>query len=708
MDGVVDALAHPALPQEAKLPMPTQSLNAPARKRRLPSAPRSTALRRIVVIGGAVAMTGVAGYEMYRVLDVGGLTPLEIALLVLFVALFAWIALAFTSALCGFAAMLAGAGWRLGIDPAAPLPELAGRTALLMPCYNESPARVFAGLQAIEESLAASGRIAHFDLFLLSDTTNPDVWIAEEAAFRALRERTGGHRRIFYRRRTENTERKAGNIADWVRRWGGGYDQFLILDADSVMTAHAIVRLAAAMEAHDDVGLIQTLPVVVNASTLFARMQQFAGRVYGPVIAHGIAWWHGAEGNYWGHNAIIRTRAFAECAGLPTLKGRKPFGGHILSHDFVEAALMRRGGWAIHMIPGLEGSYEEGPPSLTDLAIRDRRWCQGNLQHAAVLPARGLHPISRLHLLMGIGSYVTAPLWLWYLLVGILIALQARFVRPEYFSADPSLFPRWPRMNPVLAMWVFVGTMAVLLAPKLLGWLALLFDARTRRGCGGAARSLLGMLIETVIGGLIAPVAMMIQAAGVTSILFGRDSGWTTQRRDDGRVPVRQIARAYTWHTLFGVVLAGIAFAVDPHLLAWMSPVVLGLALAIPLAAGTASVGAGRALARVGLLRTPEEVSPPDVLRRAVALQAAIASETEAGADAISRLFSDRVLLEAHRAMLQIARPRSPASDQVLAVALAKLNEERGPQSLTPTETAAVLASSAGLDLLESYFQKGE
>jgi membrane glycosyltransferase len=199
------------------------------------------------------------------------------------------------------------------------------------------------------------------------------------------------------------------------------------------MSGETLVQLVAAMQEHPDVGLIQTLPIIVNATTLFARVQQFAGRVYGPLIAHGIAWWHGAEGNYWGHNAMIRTRAFAECAGLPELSGRKPFGGAIMSHDFVEAALIRRGGWAVHMVPAMRGSYEEVPPTLTDLAIRDRRWCQGNLQHAAVLPARGLHRISRLHLLTGIGSYITAPLWLLFILTGILIAVQARFVQPDYF-----------------------------------------------------------------------------------------------------------------------------------------------------------------------------------------------------------------------------------------------------------------------------------
>ena len=252
------------------------------------------------------------------------------------------------------------------------------------------------------------------------------------------------------------------------------------------MRGDTLVSLVVAMEAHPDVGLIQTLPIITGGTTLFARMQQFAGRVYGPVIAHGIAWWHGAEGNYWGHNALIRTVAFAEQAGLPELRGRKPFGGHIMSHDFIEAALMRRGGWAIHMMPGLEGSYEESPPSLMDLAVRDRRWCQGNLQHMAVLPARGLHWVSRMHLLTGIGSYITAPLWLLFLLSGILIALQARFIPPDYFpGAGKALFPQWPVIDPVRAMWVFIGTMGLLLVPKLLGMITVMVRrepaARLRR-----------------------------------------------------------------------------------------------------------------------------------------------------------------------------------------------------------------------------------
>ena len=208
-------------------------------------------------------------------------------------------------------------------------------------------------------------------------------------------------------------------------------------------------------------------------TTLFARLQQFASRVYGPLVAYGISWWHGAEGNYWGHNAIIRVSAFADAAGLPTApRHAKPFGGPIMSHDFVEAALMRRKGWAIHLAPGLAGSYEESPPSLDDYTIRDRRWCQGNLQHIGVLPAKGLHWVSRLHLLTGIGSYITAPMWLGFLLLGVLISLQAHFIRPEYFAPGFSLFPRWPTEDPYRAALVFIGTMGILVLPKLLGFVA--------------------------------------------------------------------------------------------------------------------------------------------------------------------------------------------------------------------------------------------
>src|SRR5450759_1486334 len=364
----------------------------------------------------------------------------------------------------------------------------------------------------------------------------------------------------------------------------------IILDADSLMTGDTIVRLAAAMERHPNVALIQTLPIVVNARTLFARLQQFAGRLYGPLIAAGIAWWHGADGNYWGHNAIIRVRAFAQDAGLPELRGRKPFGGHIMSHDFVEAALMRRAGWAIHIVPYLPGSYEEMPPSLTDYAARDRRWCQGNLQHVLILPARGLHWVSRLHLLSGIGSYITAPLWLAFLVTGIGISLQAQFVRPEYFPAGFSLFPKWPAQDPVLAARVFAVSMGILLFPKLLAYLVMLSVSPLRRSFGGAALAFVGVILETIVSALIAPAMMLIQSQAIAAIIMGRDVGWQVQRRDDGSLSWSESARRYGGHTVFGLILGASAYAVSLPLFLWMTPVVVGLLLTVPLAVLTSYV----------------------------------------------------------------------------------------------------------------------
>src|SRR5690606_23710801 len=560
VDGVsaVEAMAAaaPALPPEAPMAMPVQSLGeGRLQGKRFATTPGGMFWRRLAVIGAAVLLTLAATYQIWWLLRGEGTNVLETVLLVLFVFLFAWIVQAFVGALAGFVLIVSRRRARLNLSPKAPMPVVESRTALLMPTYNEDPERLLAGLQAIHESLAATGQSDRFDFFVLSDTRRPEIQRAERAAFEALRARLRDGARVFYRLREDNRERKAGNISDWVRRWGGAYPRFLILDADSLMTGDTIVRLAGAMEAHGDVALIQTLPVIVNGNTLFARMQQFAGRVYGPVIAYGVAWWHGAESNYWGHNAMIRTRAFAACAGLPELRGVKPFAGTVLSHDFVEAALLRRGGWALHMIPGLGGSYEEGPPSLTDMLVRDRRWCQGNLQHGAVLPARGLHWVSRWHLLIGIGHYFTAPMWAMLIIVGVSIPLlHAGFswgqVSLEGFT--PTAY--WREQDAERFVALFIVTMVMLLAPKAMGVLFTVADAPTRRACGGAARIVAGVLVETVMAALMAPVTMYVQSRGVAQVLAGKDSGWESQRRDDGSLPLRELLRLYGGMGLVGAV----------------------------------------------------------------------------------------------------------------------------------------------------------
>ncbi|MDR0184755.1 glucans biosynthesis glucosyltransferase MdoH [Lysobacter arvi] len=623
--------AAPLLPPESPLEMPVQTLRAGAlRNRRLPTTPRGMAMRRLAVIGGAALLTLIATYQIWWVLRGGGIDVLEGILLVLFVGLFAWIAQAFVGSLAGFVLIVGGHRARLGLDSATPLPELGTRTALLMPTYNEDPERLLAGLEAIHESLQATGRIHQFDFYVLSDTTRPAIQAHEERAFRKLRERTGGHANLFYRHRKDNRERKAGNVAEWVRRFGGAYPQMLILDADSLMTGDTIVRLVGAMERNPDVALVQTLPMIVNGNTLFARMQQFAGRVYGPVIAHGIAWWHGAESNYWGHNAIIRTRAFAEQGGLPELRGPKPFRGTVLSHDFVEAALLRRGGWALHMVPNLGGSYEEGPPSLTDMLVRDRRWCQGNLQHSAVLPARGLHWVSRWHLMMGIGHYFTSPMWAMLMLVGLAIPLvNAGLGSDTFFLPGFSPSAYWREQDPERFLWVFILTMSVLLAPKFMGWLTLFFDRETRRGCGGIVRSFLSMLLETLLAALMAPVTMYVQSRGVAEVLAGKDSGWDAQRRDDGTLPLSGLVRSYGGVTLLGVIAGVGAWLISPSLAAWMAPVILGLLLSIPIVAFTSARGPGLFLRRLKIFSIPEEHTPPAVLVRAAELRAKVQDHVE-------------------------------------------------------------------------------
>lgn len=649
--------------------------------------------RRLLILAGTALLTIAGCYEMYGVVKVGGVTVLEATLLAFFFPLLAWIAFSFMSNVVGFLVVLTRRRAGLAIDRGGPVPELSSRTAMLLPTYNEDPHDLMARFRAMCESVAATGRDAQFDWFLLSDTTDPDIWAREEVAFIALRRTCGGHR-LFYRHRSDNAARKSGNIAEWVRRFGAAYDHMIVLDADSLMSGDTIVRLVHAMEGNPVVALIQTQPVIVNASSLFSRLQQFAGRVYGPIIAAGNAWWHGPEGNYWGHNAIIRVRAFAEEAGLPELRGRKPFGGHILSHDFVEAALMRRAGWSIYMAPALGGSYEEVPPSILDFAARDRRWCQGNLQHLAVLPARGLHWVSRLHLLTGIGSYITAPMWLIFLILGLLISLQANFIRPEYFPKGFSLFPTWPQQDPVLAAWVFAATMGLLIVPKLLAYLALISQREERASFSGTMRLLGGILSETLLAALIAPSMMILQSRAVTEILLGRDAGWQVQRRSGGEVAPREIYRKLAAPTLCGLLMGLSAFAVSLPLLLWMLPVIAGLVLAVPLGLLTS-----RRSGATGLFATPEDNNPPAVVLRANELAASARVEVSG---ALQQFRGDAELLTYHLGSLPpVSRRKSGRVDVPLATARAKIEQcetfDEAASWLDKSEIRALLNNAAAL-----------
>ena len=696
--------AHePATPPESRLVMPVQSFRVWSKaERRAPANPANWTtpwLMRLFVFGGGLALTAYGAYEMYHVVSVSRTTSLQYVLLALFTLNFSWIALAFTSAVLGFFGVLFGAG-------KAPHAEsLTQRTVVVMPVYNESAARTFAALAAIRESVEATGLGAHFDYFIVSDTTNPDIWVAEERAFLALRERLGPNSRVYYRHRPKNHHRKAGNIADFVTRWGGHYEHMVVLDADSLMTGTCIVRLAAAMEADPDAGIIQSLPLIINRNTFFARLQQFAARVYGPVIATGLAMWSGRDGNYWGHNAIIRTKAFADHCGLPDLKGKPPFGGHVLSHDFVEAALIRRAGWSVYMLPDLTGSYEESPPSLIDISVRDRRWAQGNLQHSRIIGAKGFVLPTRQHFATGIAGYLASPFWLMQLVVGILIVLQVNYARPEYFTQEFTLFPVWPRFDPERALRLFALTMAILLAPKLFGLLLTLFRTRLRRAGGGAIRLILSALIEVLFSAFFAPIMMLIQSGSVFQILLGRDTGWNPQRRDDGSIPFRDIVRRHRTHTLLGLVAGLSAFLIATSLFAWMSPTIVGLVLAIPLSWASGQLAIGLWLKRRKLLLTPEEGEPPPIVLRANALQTEFAEAGFDDADGLKALHADAELRHAHELMLPESQPRRRGEiEPDRAVAQAKLVDAEAIEDaaiwLKPKERMVVLHDRALIGLL--------
>ena len=523
----------------------------------------------------------------------------------------------------------------------------------------------------------------------------------------ALRERLGDDHRVYYRHRPLNTHRKAGNIADFVTRWGGSYAHMLVLDADSLMTGDCIVRLTRAMEADPDAGIVQSLPLIINRNTLFARLQQFAARVYGPVIATGLALWSGKQGNYWGHNAIIRTRAFAAHCGLPDLSGKPPFGGHILSHDFVEAALMVRAGYTVYMLPDAEGSYEESPPTLIDLAVRDRRWCQGNLQHARIIGAKGLRMATRQHFATGIMGYLASPFWLAQLVVGITLVLQTMYIRPEYFTNEFTLFPAWPRFDPERALSLFVVTMAILLAPKAFGFVLTMIDGEVRRKCGGAIRLTISAIIEIILSAMFAPILMVIQSGSVFQIIAGRDTGWNPQRRGDGSIPLKDIVRRHRSHVLLGVFAGITAFTISTSLFLWMSPTILGLLLAIPLSSISGTLAAGLALRGVGLLQTPDEAAPPAIVIRANDLTETLAKLGFDDADPLRAMHDNRTLFDAHVDMLPPGEKRKSGDiNRDRAVAVAKLTDAKSLDDLRswlhPKELMALLHDRALLHWMQS------
>jgi membrane glycosyltransferase len=673
------------VPPEAPLEMPEQDFARWHSVRAPKSVTFKVFLARLLTFGGALALTAYATREMVAVVSVSGVSALQWLMVALFAVTFGWIALAAAAAVTG--ALLGGTRRRATADL-----HVTERTALVMPICNENPAASFAALQAMAESLLEH-EARGFEIFVLSDTTKPEIYVQETAALHMVRDKLGDSFRVWYRRRTENLGRKVGNMHDFVTRWGERYDFMIVLDADSIMAPETLITLTREMAADPDLGLLQTVPRLCGGDTLFARLQQFAGAIYGPIVGRGIAAWQGDHGNYWGHNAIIRVRAFAQAAGLPVLPGKKPFGGPVLSHDFVEAALLCRAGWSVRMLPTLGGTWEDSPPSLLDVAARDRRWAQGNIQHFALLGSRGFAWSNRVHMGLGIMSYLASPLWFLLIAAGLATAAHIATVQFDYFTDEMSLFPRWPLFDSERMIGLFVLAMGTLLTPKILGVLRALCNREILRTVN-PLRVLLGAVAETLLSALYAPILMMMQTRQVAEILFGQDSGWATQSRRRMRTPWATLIRRHWLQMLAGLAVAWVLVYLSPPLLAWMAPALAGLVLALPLSLASGSARVAHALRFLGLLTVPEEVEVPQV----VALRDAYSARLEEHLAGITfeRLIRDELARQRHFAA---ALPRPPAvrgrPDVMQMTARVKLADAQTAAEalawLSPPERLAVL-----------------
>ena len=669
--------------------------------------PRPLKLRRLALLVLVVIGAYVGTRAMAEVLPERGAAFAEEGLLVLFGILFAWISAGFWTAAMGAWVLMRSPGRGplmrgLAAEPVRPL-DPGARTAIVMPICNEHVPTVFGGLEATIRSLVATGESAHFDVYVLSDTSDADVRTAEQAAWSDLATSLAADAgcdphalRIHYRWRQRRTKRKAGNVADFCRRWGSAYRYLIVLDADSVMTGECLTTLVRVMEAHPDAGIVQTAPKAVGHETFHARVQQFCARAYGPLFTAGMRFWQLGESHYWGHNAILRMAPFMACCALAPLRGTGALSGEILSHDFVEAALMRRAGWKVWVADEIEGSYEQVPPNLLAELQRDRRWCQGNLQNSRLMFEPGLHAVHRTAFLTGVLAYASSPLWLAFLMLSTLLFAQHAGNEPTYFFAPYQLFPIWPTANLRLMLTLFGLTGVLLLAPKAMSLIAIMLRGRAGR-FGGVLRLLASAFIEFLYSLLLAPVRMIFHTQFVLAALTGWRLDWKSPPRDDASTSWREAWSRHGAHTVLAVIWIATIVASSDAFPWWLSPILAGLLAAIPLSVWGSRVAAGRALRRLDLLMTPEEMRLPAVLA-----DAAIA------ATAVSRRlvsFRDAVVTASVQMRVGAAMPPRPAPAGLKGAAMTARVERAlvdGPSAIDAPSRLRLLSDAAGLTRLQA------
>ncbi len=658
---------------------------------------RAGTVRRGVLGLLVLAQTVFATDFMAAVLPYHGTHPMEIAILVLFAILFCWVSAGFWTAVMGFIVQLFG-GDRHAISRTAagdaPIDEQA-RTAIVMPICNEDVSRVFAGLRATFESLAKTGELRHFDFFVLSDSSDADDRVAERHAWLALCRAVGGFGRVFYRWRQHRIKRKSGNVADFCRRWGANYRYMVVLDADSVMSGDCLATLVRLMEANPGAGIIQTAPRAAGRDTLYARMQQFATRVYGPLFTAGLHFWQLGESHYWGHNAIIRVAPFIKHCALGRLPGQGTLSGEILSHDFVEAALMRRSGWAVWLAYDLPGSYEEMPPNLVDELKRDRRWCHGNLINFRLFLADGLHPAHRAVFVTGVMAYGSALLWFVFLLLSTALLAVHTLVEPQYFVTPKQLFPIWPEWHVERALMLWSATAIVLFLPKILS--VVLIWVKGADAFGGRMRVTVSMVLESLSSMLLAPVRMLFHTEFVITALAGLRAQWKSPPREDTETTWSEALNRHGLHTLLGVVWAAGVYWLNPSFLWWLLPVVGALMISIPVSVYSSRIALGRGMRRAGLFVIPEEADAPQELRRLqthLSRSAPLPGFTEAVVDPLVHAVACASANMRRALPAAVREARQQLIDQAVA---------NGPDALSNAQKAALLGDPLALSRL--HFQ---
>lgn len=650
--------------------------------------------RRYILLLLVILQTAYATYGMSVVLPYSGTKPLEMGVMAFFAILFAWVSAGFWTALMGFWTLLLRGDRFLVSRMAnreAPIPPEA-RTAIIMPIANEDVARVIAGLRATYASVARTGELDRFDFFILSDSGDPDIRTAEMAAWRTLCQELNAFGRIFYRWRKIRVKRKTGNVADFCRRWGTQYRYMVVLDADSVMSGECLTTMVRMMEGAPNAGIIQTAPYAFGRETLYARVQQFATRVYGPLYTAGLHFWQLGESHYWGHNAIIRVAPFIKHCALAPLPGKGPLAGEILSHDFVEAAMMRRAGWSVWIAYDLHGSYEELPPNLLDELKRDRRWCQGNLMNFRLWLKQGFHAVHRFVFLTGVMAYLSAPLWFLFLLISTLLLAEHTLVAPEYFSQPYQLFPTWPEWHPEKALALFTVTATLLFLPKILSVAVIM--AHGARRFGGSLRLVGSMLIEVIISALLAPTRMLFHSTFVAAAFSGWGISWKSPPREDAETTWGEATRRHGLYTLLGLGWGALVWWLNPSYLLWLLPIVGALVVSIPLSVFLSRVSLGKRLRAARLFLIPEEARPPRELRE----MRRYLRCTPALPDFIDAVVDPQV--NALACATGTARPRQRAALRFQKSRLVQIAQRNGPQALDHAQRNLLLSDPLALSQL--------